>query len=136
MAATPDNEAEKVDQTGSDLPTDVTESYGTGVEPQPGWNIGGRTMQEDNSEYNAVDPTLSGGDVDAAWDQAEVAGEETVGGTAPTPDQNVVDDLGEAMGTDMRDRQDFYGNDQLNVRDENRWQLDPQSSEDYPDRPD
>lgn len=136
MAATPDNEAEKVDQTGSDLPTDVTESYGTGVEPQPGWNIGGRTMQEDNSEYNAVAPTLSGGDVDAAWDQAEVAGEETVGGTAPTPDQNVVDDLGEAMGTDMRDRQDFYGNDQLNVRDENRWQLDPQSSEDYPERPD
>ncbi len=136
MAATPDNKAEKVDQTGSDLPTDVTESYGTGVEPQPGWTIGGRTMQEDNNEYNAVDPTLSGGDVDAAWDQAEVAGEETVGGTAPTPDQNVVDDLGEAMGTDMRDRQDFYGSDQLNVRDENRWQLDPKSSEDYQQRPD
>src|SRR5581483_7353313 len=39
---------------------------------------------------------LAGGDVDAAGDGD--VGEETVGGSTPTPDQDVVDDLGRAVG--------------------------------------
>src|SRR5215210_3054393 len=44
-----------------------------------------------------ADAVLSGGDLDAAWDQA-AAGDETVGGSNPTPDQDVVEEIGEALG--------------------------------------
>lgn len=115
----------------SDLPQEVTESYGTGVEPQPNLNAGGRTQGQRQENYNAVSSDLTGGDRDAAWSQAENTAEETVGGTAPTPDQNVVEDLGKAVGTQMRDRQNFYGTDQLNTRDDQRWELEPKSAEDY-----
>jgi hypothetical protein len=121
------------DPVVSDLPQDVTESYGTGVQDLPGYSAGGRTMRDRRSDYTSVSPELSGGDVDAAWDQAENTAEETVGGTVATPDQDIVDDLGQAVGTEMRDRQDFYGSDQLNIRDQQRWELDEKSSEDYPE---
>src|SRR6185503_4276528 len=37
---------------------------------------------------------LTGGDVDADWQRAEASGEEAVGGSEPTPDQDVVDEIG------------------------------------------
>jgi hypothetical protein len=43
-------------------------------------------------------PRLTGGDVDADWRRAASTGEEAVGGSAVTPDQDVVDELGEALG--------------------------------------
>jgi hypothetical protein len=115
----------------SDLPQEITESYGTGVHPQPGLNIGGRTMRDEMREYNAVGPELSGGDIDAAWDQANVTGEEAVGGTVATPDQSIVDELGAAVGLEMDDRSFLRTNDILEERDDRRWELDPTSSEDY-----
>jgi hypothetical protein len=120
----------------SDLPQEITESYGTGVHPQPGLNIGGRTMREEMREYNAVSPELSGGDVDAAWSQAEGAAEETVGGTAPTPDQDIVDEIGAAVGIEMDDKSFLRTNDMLEERDSRRWELEPMSSEDYQERRD
>ncbi len=120
----------------SDLPQEITESYGTGIQQEPGLNSGGRTMREDMREYNAVGPELSGGDVDAAWSQAEVAGEETVGGTVPTPDQDIVDELAAAVGIEMDDRSFLRTNDMLEERDSRRWELDPMSSEDYQERRD
>ncbi|MBW4649339.1 MAG: hypothetical protein KME06_11725 [Kastovskya adunca ATA6-11-RM4] len=127
-----------VEDTGepivSDLPEEITESYGTGVQPQPGLNVGGRSMQDSMNQYNAVSPELSGGDVDAAWSQAEGAAEEAVGGTAPTPDQDVVDELGKAVGIEMDDRSFLWTNEMLEKRDSARWELDPKSSTDYEDR--
>ncbi|MEB3160034.1 MAG: DUF6335 family protein, partial [Synechocystis sp.] len=41
---------------------------------------------------------LSGGDPDDNWYQAEVVGEEAVGGQNPTPDQNVTEGLLRSMG--------------------------------------
>ena len=120
----------------SDLPEEITESYGTGVHQQPGLNIGGRTMQEDMAQYNSVSPELSGGDIDAAWSQAEVAGEEAVGGTVATPDQDIVDELGAAVGLEMDDKAFLRTNEILEDRDSSRWELDPMSSEDYSDRRD
>ncbi|MES1022417.1 DUF6335 family protein [Gloeocapsa sp. BRSZ] len=109
---------------------DTNPSYGTGVHTPPGVNSGtaaGRRM----SDYTDVSPELSGGDLDAAWDQADVAGEEAVGGTAPTPDQNVVDEIGAAVGIDMAEEEYVHTTEVLNIRDDRRWELDPQSSEDY-----
>lgn len=127
---------EETDQPAivSDLPQEITESYGTGVEQQPSLNQGGRTMQEQLKQHNAVSPKLSGGDVDAAWDQAEGTAEETVGGTTPTPDQNVVDELGAAVGIETDDKSFLRTNERLEERDDRRWELDPKSSEDYQKR--
>jgi hypothetical protein len=52
-------------------------------------------------EHHSTSPKLSGGDVDAAWEDADV-GEESVGGGNPTPDQSIVEELGEAMGLHMK----------------------------------
>src|SRR4051812_46178991 len=41
---------------------------------------------------------LTGGDVDADWQRADAVGEEAVGGSVATPDQDRVDDLGRALG--------------------------------------
>jgi Family of unknown function (DUF6335) len=49
-------------------------------------------------EYSATSPKLTAGDPDADWQRAHMSGEEAVGGTVLTPDQNVVDDLGSALG--------------------------------------
>lgn len=114
-----------------DVPQEYTESYGTGVKDMPGWNIGGRSMHADQVHY--ADAELSGGDVDAAWGQIAI-GEEEVGGTVATPDQDVVDELGAAVGLEMDDRAFLRTTEILEQRDDRRWELDPTSSEDYSDR--
>src|SRR5437763_12316517 len=57
-------------------------------------------LMHDDRELQAepVDARLTGGDVDADWRRADSVGEEAVGGTVATPDQSVVDDLGQALG--------------------------------------
>lgn len=118
----------------SDLPQEITESYGTGVQQEPGLNSGGRSMRARMDEYTSTSPELTGGDVDARWDQADMVGDEAVGGTVATPDQNVVEELGAAVGLDYDDRVFLRTNDILEERDDRRWELDPTSSEDYSER--
>jgi hypothetical protein len=83
--------------------------------------------------HKATSPTLSGGDVDAAWERADV-GEETVGGTNPTPDQDRVDELGAGAGLVYQDEEPLHTRDKLEQRDRERWELNPASSEDYEER--
>ncbi len=123
-----------IDRESSDLPQEITESYGTGVKDLPGYNIGGRTMQDERHEYTDTSPELTGGDVDADWQDANSVGEEAVGGTVATPDQNVTEELGAAVGLEMDDRAFLRTNDILEQRDDERWELDPTSSEDYQER--
>ncbi len=85
------------------------------------------------SHYTDRKPDLSGGDVDAAWDQADV-GDETVGGDNPTPDQVVVDELGLASGITYDDSEPLRTAEKVTLRDKKRWELDPASSEDYLER--
>jgi hypothetical protein len=73
---------------------------------------------------------LSGGDVDAALDQADV-GTETVGGSNPTPDQDIVEDIGRAAGVTYQDNEPLKFGEKVAERDAQRWELDPASSEDY-----
>ncbi len=118
----------------SDLPQEITESYGTGVALEPGLEIGGRTMHDRMEQYTSASPELTGGDIDDRWDQAEAVGDEAVGGTAPTPDQSIVEELGAAVGLDYDDGVSLQTNDILELRDSGRWELDPMSSEDYQER--
>ncbi|MGI0490006.1 DUF6335 family protein [Pantanalinema rosaneae CENA516] len=119
-----------------DVPQEYTESYGTGVQDLPGYTAGGRTMRQRDRQFNAADPDLTGGDIDANYEQAYAVGDEAVGGTVATPDQDIVDELGAAVGLELPDRAFLRTNDLLQDRDDRRWELDPKSSEDYSDRRD
>jgi hypothetical protein len=72
----------------------------------------------------ATSPALSGGDVDADWPRAESAGEEAVGGTVATPDQDVVDEIGRALGVERASDAEVRSSEELlHDRDRRRWQL-------------
>ena len=93
-------------------------------------NGGREKLEEKLNEHNSMDPTLSGGDVDAAWEDSVVAGEESVGGSAPTPDQDMVDEIGKAAGLTYRDDEPLDSDKKILDRDRHRWELDPKSTDD------
>lgn len=94
---------------------------------------GGEQLKRELREHHSRTPELSGGDIDADWAGADV-GDETVGGSAPTPDQDVVDELGEAVGLIYEANEPLHSTEKVEERDRKRWELDPASSEDYNDR--
>ncbi len=53
--------------------------------------------------HTSTGPELSGGDIDADWEDAESVGEEAASGSNPTPDQSIVDLIGEAVGEIQED---------------------------------
>jgi hypothetical protein len=92
--------------------------------------VGGReALLEELDEHNSLSPSLSGGDIDAAWQDANVAGEEAVGGSVSTPDQDVVDELGEGAGLTYKDDEPLDYDKKVLDRDRNRWELDPASAD-------
>jgi hypothetical protein len=56
-----------------------------------------------------------------------------VGGSAPTPDQDQVDEIGEAAGLTYEDDEPLHTSDKLEERDRHRWELNPESAEDDED---
>jgi Family of unknown function (DUF6335) len=95
---------------------------------------GREEMREAIREHTETSPALTGGDVDADWQDAYAVGDEAPGGDNPTPDQDRVDDIGRALGVVYEDNEELKSADKLEKRDRNRWELDPASSEDYKDR--
>jgi len=85
-------------------------------------------------ELTHTDATLAGGDVEADAQSAYSVGDEAPGGDNPTPDQDVVDEIGEALGLAYQDTEELGGERKLQARDRHRWELDPASSEDYETR--
>ena len=79
-------------------------------------------------------PAITGGDLDVDVEDAYFTGDEAPGGDNPTPDQDVVDDIGKALGVEYEDNEELKGADKVAERDKHRWELDPASSEDYKDR--
>lgn len=84
-------------------------------------------------QNKSTSPALSGGDIDAAWDNADV-GDETVGGETSTPDQDVVEELGIAVGLTYEDGEPLHSTEKIEARDKHRWELDPASSEGFNER--
>lgn len=77
---------------------------------------------------------LAAGDPDVDSEDAYFTGEETPGGDNPTPDQDIVDDIGKALGVQYEDNEELKAADKVAERDKHRWELDPASSDDYKDR--
>ena len=95
----------------------------------------GREEMEDNlRKHGKISPGITGGDVDADFEQAYFSGDEAPGGDNPTPDQDVVEDIGRALGVEYQDSEELKSSDKVAERDRHRWELDPASSEDYKDR--
>lgn len=94
---------------------------------------GRRTLEHARHEHTETSPALTGGDVDADWEDAYAVGDEAPGGDNPTPDQDRVDDIGRALGVEYADNEELKGSDKIASRDKHRWELDPASAEDYPD---
>jgi hypothetical protein len=95
---------------------------------------GRRELRERYDEHTETSPALTGGDVDADWESAYSVGDEAPGGDNPTPDQDLVDDIGRAVGVEYQDNEELKGDEKIAKRDRHRWELDPASSEDYDDR--
>ena len=91
--------------------------------------VGGRrVLEEELEEHHSQSPKLSGGDLDADWRRANQTGEETVGGSVSTPDQDRVDELGEAVGLTYHDDEPLNVEEKLRERDRKRWELNPASA--------
>jgi len=90
-------------------------------------------MNEKLREHRGM-TAVTGGDVDVDVDDAFFTGEEAPGGDNPTPDQDIVDDIGKALGVEYADNEELKAADKVGKRDKHRWELDPASAEDYKDR--
>lgn len=67
---------------------------------------------------------LTGGDIDADWGRADASGEEAVGGSVATPDQDMVDEIGRALGVEIPDEEELRTTHEiLHDRDRFRWHL-------------
>ena len=95
---------------------------------------GRQKLQDSQDDHNETSPVMTGGDVDADWEDAYAVGDEAPGGDNPTPDQDRVDDIGKALGVNYEDNEELKASDKITERDKHRWELDPASSEDYKDR--
>ena len=91
-------------------------------------------MAEERADHATMTPSITGGDVDANVEDAYFTGDEAPGGDNPPPDQDIVDDIGRALGVEYQDNEELRGSDKVADRDKHRWELDPASSEDYRDR--
>lgn len=91
-------------------------------------------MAEAMADHATLTPAITGGDVDVNVENAYFTGDEAPGGDNPTPDQDVVDEIGKALGVEYQDSEELRGSDKVAARDKHRWELDPASAEDYKER--
>jgi hypothetical protein len=92
-------------------------------------------LEQDRERHSTMTPAaITGGDVDVDVENAYFSGDGAPGGDNPTPDQDVVDDIGRALGVEYQDNEELRASDKVGARDKHRWELDPASSEDYKER--
>jgi hypothetical protein len=92
----------------------------------------GQTVQslEERLHHPEANPSLSGGDVDADWERAYSSGDEAVGGSVATPDQDVVDEIGHALGVEQPPDGEVRTSEEiLKDRDRHYWHLERRATE-------
>jgi hypothetical protein len=95
---------------------------------------GHQRYNQRGKEHTEGGSALTTGDIDTDWNEAYSSGEETPGGDMPTPDHDVVEEIGRALGVEYEDAEELKGVEKIESRDRNRWEFDPASAEDYKDR--
>jgi len=81
---------------------------------------GRRQISENQRRHNKM-AAVTGGDVDADMESAYFSGDEAPGGDNPTPDQNDVEDMGQAIGVKYNDNEELRGGEEVVERDKHRW---------------
>src|SRR5450631_2935864 len=80
-------------------------------------------VAESLREHRGMSPSITGGDVDVNVEDAYFTGDEAPGGDNPTPDQEVVDDIGKALGVEYQDNEELKASEKVTERDRHRWEL-------------
>src|SRR5947199_6110487 len=78
----------------------------------------------------SASPRDAGGDLDAAWEDVNDSGSETVAGDNPTPDQSLVEENAHAVGVNFEDNEELDFLDKIERRDRDRFELDERSKSD------
>ena len=81
-------------------------------------------------QNTAASPSDSGGDPDAAWEDVNDSGTESVAGDNPTPDQSLVEENARAVGVSFEDNEELDIVDKIDRRDRDRYELDERSKGD------
>ena len=123
-------EAEVVE--GEPVPS-VPSSLTYGPKPSAA-RSGARESRTARRRHTETGPAITAGDVDANWEVAYSSGDEAPGGDNPTPDQEVVEEIGRALGVEYDDAEELKSTEKIRQRDQHRWELDPASAEDYQER--
>lgn len=86
--------------------------------------------------HSETGPVLTGGDLDADWMRAYSSGEEAVGGSVATPGQDVVDEIGRALGVEQEaDAPVRTSGEILRERDRFRWHLEREEPDEEGETP-
>ncbi len=91
-------------------------------------------MELSQRNHHGMPQDITGGDVDVDVEDAYFTGDEAPGGDNPSPDLEVVDDIGKALGVQYDDNEELKGSEKVTERDKHRWEMDPASAEDYKER--
>ena len=75
----------------------------------------------------AASPADAGGDLDAAWEDVNESGSETVAGDNPTPDQSLVEENAAAIGVTYEDNEELEIIEKIERRDRDRYELEESS---------
>ena len=95
---------------------------------------GRAAMEHSLREHNGMSPDIAAGDADVDVEDAYFTGDDSPGGDNQTPGQDLVDDIGKALGVEYDDNEPLKASDKIVERDKHRWELDPASAEDYKER--
>lgn len=120
-------EDERTDRDRNGIPDDIEP-------PIPDISASSAKLAQRLRDDSLADPVVTAGDLDADFANAQFSGEESAGGSSPSPDQNDVSQIGKAMGIEYADDEELKLGEKEEDRDKRRWELDPASSEDYLDR--
>ncbi|MBI4636655.1 MAG: hypothetical protein HY727_09945 [Candidatus Rokubacteria bacterium] len=87
-------------------------------------------LYEERVSHPETSPRLTGGDLDADWQRALSTGEEAVGGSVATPDQDVVDEIGRALGLEQEADAPVRTHEEiLAARDRHYWHLERRAAD-------
>jgi hypothetical protein len=112
----------------------IPSSLGMGNGGSSAARSGREELLQHIKERTETSPAITAGDVDADWQLAYSSGDEAPGGDNPTPDQDIVDEIGEALGVNYEDGEELKGAAKIEDRDKHRWELDPASKDDFDDQ--
>jgi hypothetical protein len=86
-------------------------------------------LLRDVTERHETGPAATAGDIDADWQRAQSSGEEAAGGSVSTPDQDVVDEIGHALGVEQPPLAPLRTSEEiLEDRDRRYWDLERRAS--------